>query len=262
MTTTFIQDLKEIYDCRSILRALVLKNLFGRYKNSAVGFAWHFVLPVIMMCVYYVVFNTIRASAVPNFWVYMSSGLFPFTFMISNLNRGPAAITANSGMVKKMYFPRSILVLSEVISDFIVMLIGYVMVFAGMIVIGHDIGLSVIILPLFLVLMAVFVTGYVLFLSSVCVYVRDLQYLINSLSMVFFFITPLYFMMSDVDGIFALIIALNPFAYYVQAFEQILYFGEFPDLNIMLMCVAMPLASIAIGTTVFRRLRRGFAERL
>lgn len=262
MTTTFVQDLKEIYDCRSIFMALVKKNLFGRYKNSFIGFAWHFVLPVIMMCVYYVVFNTIRASAVPDFWVYMSSGLFPFTFMIGSLNRGPSTIISNASMVKKMYFPRSILILSEVASEFIVMLIGYVMVFVGVIIIGYDIGSSVIVLPVFLILMAVFVTGYVLFLSSITVYIRDLQYLINSLSMVFFFITPLYFMMSDVDGILATIITLNPFAYYVQAFEQILYYGIIPEHSIMLMCVVMPLISIVAGIIIFRWLRRGFAERL
>lgn len=262
MSTTFIQDLKEIYDCRSIFRALVIKNLFGRYKNSAIGFAWHFVLPVIMMCVYYVVFNTIRARAVPDFWVYMSSGLFPFTFMIGNLNRGPAAITSNSGMVKKMYFPRSILVFSEVMSELVIMLIGYLMVFAGMFIIGYDMGISLVALPVVLLLMVVFVTGYVLFLSAVTVYLRDLQYLITSLSMVFFFITPLYFMMSDVSGILSDIIAINPFAYYVQACEQILYYGIFPEFDIMIICAIMPLVSIIVGIIVFRRLRRGFAERL
>ena len=262
MSTTFIQDLKEIYDCRSAFRALVVKNLFGRYKNSVLGFAWHFVLPVIMMCVYYVVFNTIRAKAVPDFWVYMSSGLFPFTFMIGNLNRGPAAITSNSGMVKKMYFPRSILILSEVASSFIVMLIGYAIVFAGILLIGYDMGISLIMLPVVLILMVIFVIGYVLFLSAITVYVRDLQYLINSLSMVFFFITPMYFMMSDVDGILATIIALNPFAYYVQALNQIIYFGAFPDGQIMLMCVIMPLISIIVGIMVFRKLKKSFAERL
>ncbi len=259
---TFVQELKEIYDCRSTFRALVIRDLFGRYKNSVIGFAWHFVLPIIMMCVYYVVFNTIRASAVPDFWVYMSSGLFPFTFMISNLNRGPAAITSNSGMVKKMYFPRSILILSEVASSFIVMLIGYVMVFVGMLLIGYDLGPSLLYLPIVLLLMTVFVTGYVLFLSAVTVYIRDLQYLINSLSMVFFFMTPLYFMMSDVSGILANLIALNPFAYYVQAYQQILYFGTIPDFHIMMMCALMPVISLVIGIVVFRRLRRGFAERL
>jgi ABC-2 type transport system permease protein len=142
------------------------------------------------------------------------------------------------------------------------MLIGYVMVFVGMLLIGYDLGPSLLYLPIVLLLMTVFVTGYVLFLSAVTVYIRDLQYLINSLSMVFFFMTPLYFMMSDVSGILANLIALNPFAYYVQAYQQILYFGTIPDFHIMMMCALMPVISLVIGIVVFRRLRRGFAERL
>ena len=226
------------------------------------GFAWHFVIPIIMMIVYYVVFNTIRPNSIPEYWVYLSSGLFPFTFMMENLNRGPGAITSNSGMVKKMYFPRIILILSEVISSFIVMIIGYTMVLIGILAIGHDIGVQIIVLPVILVLMTVFVTGYVLLLSSITVYFRDIQYLINSLSMVFYFITPMYFTMNDVSGLFVNIIAINPFAYYVQAYHQILYYNEFPDITTLSVCALLPLVSITVGLIVFHYLKRGFAERL
>ena len=136
------------------------------------------------------------------------------------------------------------------------------MIFAGMIIINYSFGESVIVLPVVLIMMVVFVTGYVLFLSSITVYFRDLQYLINSLSMVFYFMTPLYFMMSDVSGILADFIALNPFAYYVQAYQQILYYGIFPEVDIMLMCAIMSVISIIIGIVVFRKLRHGFAERI
>ena len=262
MSTTIKQDLKELYDCRSILRALVVKNLFGRYKNSIMGFAWHFIMPMVLMCVYYIVFNTIRAKAIPDFWVYMSCGIFPFIFMINNLKKGPAAITSNSGMVKKMYFPRSILVFSEVIYSFIVMLIGYLLVITAIIITGYKIELSLIVLPFILLLMLIFVTGYVLMLSSINVYIRDLQYLINSISMVFYFITPLDFSTDDVSGILSYVIAANPFAYYIRACQQIVYYGVFPSLDIVIVCAILPLVTMVMGAIIFRKLRRGFAERL
>lgn len=262
MSATLIQDLREIYDSRSTLRALVLKELFGRYKNSALGFAWHFAIPLIMMCVYYVVFNTIRPNHIPEFWVFLSSGLFAFTFMVGNLNRGPAAITSNAGLVKKMYFPRSILVLAEVVSSFIIMLIGYGIVFAGILIIGFDIGASIVALPLVFLSMVIFVVGYVLLLSSITVYIRDLHYLINSLSMVLFFITPMYFSMDDISGVLTYIVAINPFSYYVEAYHQIIYYGVFPDTTIILVCTVVPIVMFIVGLLVFRKLRRGFAERL
>lgn len=215
MYATVRNSLKEYREYRGILYSMIKKNLFGRFDNPVFSFLWHFVLPIVIMGVYYLVFNTIRVNSVPDFWVYMSSGLFPFTFMMDNLNRGPDAVKSNSEIMNKMYFPKSMVVTAEIISSFIVMLIGYVIIFAGMLMIGHEIGVPVVMLPVVLILMAVFVTGYVLFLSAINVYFNDIKYLINSLSIVFYFITPLYFVMSDVSGIFEYVIWANPFAYYV-----------------------------------------------
>ena len=215
MHATIRNSLKEYREYRGILYSMIKKNLFGRFDNPFLSFAWHFILPITIMGVYYLVFNTIRVGLVPEFWVYMSSGLFPFIFMMDNLNRGPDAVTSNSEIMNKMYFPKSMVVTSQIISSFIVMIIGYVIVIIGMLAIGHEIGLPAIMLPVILILMTIFVTGYVLFLSAVNVYFNDLKYFVNSLSIVFYLITPLYFTMDSVKGIFEYVMMINPFAYYV-----------------------------------------------
>jgi len=262
MNMTVRNALKEYYEYRGILGALVKKNLFGRFDNPILSFIWHFILPITIMGVYYLVFNTIRVGSVPEFWVYMSSGLFPFIFMMDNLNRGPDAVTSNSEIMNRMYFPKSMVVTALIISSFIVMIIGYVIVIIGMLMIGHDIGLPIIMLPVILILMAVFVTGYVLFLSAINVYFNDIKYLVNSLSIVFYLITPLYFTMEDVKGIFEYVIAINPFAYYVRVYEQILYYNMFPDAMLVIACAIMPVISIAIGAFTFHKLRNRFITRL
>ncbi len=215
MYATARKTLKEYYEYRGILKSLIKKNLFGRYNNPLISFSWHFVLPFMIMGTYYLVFNTIRVGSVPEFWVYMSSGLFPFIFMMDNLNRSPGIVIANSEIMKKTYFPRSMLAVSEIISSFIIMLIGYIFVIVGMIVIGYEINSSIIALPLIILPMGIFVLGYVLFLSSINVFLNDIKYLVNTLSIVFYFITPLFFTMNDVSGILYNVIAINPFAYYV-----------------------------------------------
>ena len=92
--------LHELYGSRTVLHSLIYNNLFGRYRNSALGFAWNFVIPLMMICVYYVVFTEIRRSEIPDFIVYVLSAMFPFTFMTQNLTAGAPAVTGNSGMVK------------------------------------------------------------------------------------------------------------------------------------------------------------------
>jgi len=259
----FRDDLREIYESRNVLRSLISKNLFGRYKNSVLGFGWHFIMPVIMLIVYYVVFTQIRVSPIPDFWVYIAAGIFPFSFMISNLTGGAGTILGNSGMVKKMYFPREIIVLAYVISNFIVMVIGYTISLFIIAATGYSLKWeSLLILPIVLILMAVFTIGYVLLFSSMTVYVHDIQYALNSMSMVFFFMTPMYFMADSISGILRNVIWLNPFTYYIEAFHSAVYFGEIPELKILLACTVLSLVSLMLGLIVFRRLKRGFAERL
>ncbi len=255
--------LRELYRSRTILHSLIYNNLFGRYRSSALGFAWNFVIPLIMICVYYAVFTEIRKSEIPDFMVYVLSAMFPFTFMTQNLNAGAAAVTGNSGMVKKMYFPREILVLAQIISSFIIMLIGYTASFILIVATGYALNpVSLLFMPLVLLLELVFATGYTLLFSAANVYCRDVQYILNSISMVFFFMTPMYFLADQATGILSTLIWVNPFTYYVEALHSAVYFGEFPDTAVLLACFLIAFAALAVGYAVFRRLKRGFAERL
>lgn len=256
------KDLREIYESRNILRSLVSKNLFGRYRNSVMGFSWHFFQPILMMLIYYIAFTEIRNNPISDYWVYLSCALFPFSFMLSGLTSGSTTITGNSGMIKKMYFPREILVLSQVVTSFIIMVLGYIVVLSVAILIGHYVSWSMLLIPVFMLLMAVFVTGCVFLFSSVNVYVRDVQYLLGSISMVFMFMTPMYFMADQVSGILGTIIWLNPFTYFVEAFHSMVYFGTIPDVSICAMCLILPIISIVLGYAVFRKLKKGFVERL
>ncbi len=256
-------ELREIWDSRNILRSLVSKNLFGRYRNSALGFAWHFIMPLMMLAVYYVVFTSIRTSNIPDFWVYLAAGIFPFNFMVSNLAGGANAVTGNAGMVKKMYFPREILVLAHVLSSFIIMLLGYISVLAVVVLAGFPLDpVALLLLPVVLILSVLFVTGYVFLFSALNVYVRDVQYILSSLSMIFFFMTPMYFTVDTVSGILSKIIWFNPFTYFIEAYHSLIYSGTIPEIRILVMCVLLPIVSLTVGWLVFRRLRRGFAERL
>ena len=255
--------LNELIESQNILKSLVVKNLFGRYKNSFLGFAWHFIMPIVMMVVYYIVFTTIRSGNLPNYWVFLASGIFPFNFMLSNLIGGSSSIINNGSMIKKMYFPREIIVYSQVVSSFIVLLIGYSIVLSVVIISGYDCNiLSLLFLPIIMITMLFFVTGYSLIFSALSVYVRDIQYILSSLSMVFYFMTPMYFMADTLTGVLSSIVWLNPFTYFIESFHAIVYMGELPETSIIIMCLVLSVVPFVLGHLIFIKLKRGFAERL
>ena len=253
--------IREIYDSRNILKSLIIKSLFGRYKNSVFGFAWHFFNPILMMLVYYIVFTEIRVVSIPNFWIYLASGLFPFNFMLNCMTAGSTCITSNPGMVKKMYIPREILVLAQAISSFIIMLIGYSVIVVAIVLSGNSLSFVLLLMPLLMVIMLVFVIGYMLLFSAIAVYLRDVQYLLNSISMIFFFATPMYFTLDSVGGILETIVMANPFTYYVEFFHQIVYYNSIPSTFVIVVCFLLSIISIMVGLFVFGKLKKGFAEK-
>lgn len=256
-------ELKEIYEYRTIFKSLVWKNLFGRYRNSYLGFIWHFFTPVLMMLVYYIGFTEIRSNNMDSFWVFLASGLFPFTFMMSNIVSGSTYVTGSAGMLQKMYFPREIVVLSHVTSSFIVMLIGYSIVLLITVISGFALNwVCIMVVPVVMILMFMFALGCAFLVSSLTVYLRDLQYLLSSVSMAFFFLTPMYFVASETTGILHTVVWLNPLTYYVESFHQLVYWGIMPEWWVLGVAFALGIVLLIVGWFVFNRLKHGFVERL
>ena len=252
----------ELYSSRNILKALVVQNLFGRYKNTIIGFGWHFIMPIVTMFVYYVVFTQVHFNPIPDFWVYLASALFPFYFMVNNLIGGSSCLIRSSGMIKKMYFPREILIFAQVISSFIVTIIGFAVIMVALILTGYNIGIASLFIPFLFIIMFIFVIGIVLIVSSITVYIKDIQYVLASLSPMFFFITPMYFSTLGIDGLLYYVVWLNPFSYYVECFHDVIYYGDFPDTSIIIITLGLGLTTLIFGLLIFNKLKVGFAERL
>jgi len=256
-------SLKEVYKNRNILYSMIVRNFKGKYKNSYLGFAWHFVTPLIMIILFYVVYTGIMQRNIDNYWVYLSVGMFPFSFFQHNMGSGSGCIVSNAGMIKKMYFPREMIVLSQVISTFITLIIAYSAIIVLMFLSGYPFnGLALLLLPILLILSAIFAIGYVLVLSAITVYVRDVQYFIEATARVIFWITPVFYLAEDINGLLNDIIWYNPFTYYIVTYHDILYYHQVPDLFQFGVCCILSVSALIIGLIVFNKLKGRFAEEL
>jgi ABC-2 type transport system permease protein len=263
MINAEMDNFKEIISNRNILRSLVHRNLFGVYRNSALGFGWHFVIPLLMLAIYYLVFSQIRANYIDSFWIYLATGLFPFNFMMTNLTKGANCIVSDAGIVKKIYFPREILVLAEIITSLIIFFIAYAVTLIAMLAVGYEFHLqSLIYVPLAIILMTIFSTGCVLLFSSLTVYAHDVQIFISTINILFMFMTPMYFMIDEVSGLFRTAVLCNPFTYFVEMFHDTLYRGITPEPSSIILCTLISLIFFVIGWASFNKLKHGFAERL
>ncbi len=243
--------------------SLVRKSLFGKYKNSALGFLWNFITPAISILLFYIVFESFMGRNIPHYWAYLCVGMFPFTFMNTNLIGGASNITSNGGMIKKMYFPREILPLSQVAYTLIVFLIAYSIVAVLMLITDFPLsskGLPA--LPIIILTMFAFSFGTILLTSAISVYSRDFEYLITALARILFWVTPIFYTTDSLTGILSTIVWLNPLTYYVEGLRDIIYIGIMPETELLIICTVASAMMLAIGAYVFEKLKDGFAERI
>ncbi len=253
------QSMRDVYENRVILLALIRRNTAGRYKSTFVGFGWHLLMPILMIIVLYIAFNSIRARPIEDYWVYLSSGIFPVMF-ISSCLRG-RAIQSNAKYITKMNFPREIVVLASVITEFLSVVFAYVFIIMIILLSGQHVnwwGMAMI--PIELTLMLIFGIGCSYLVSTVTVFVKDVGYIMSVCMRLVFWITPTFFLISEASGLLGHIVWFNPFTYYIETFHQILYYGVFPDSSLVIVSIALAVAFYFIGEMVFNRYRNRFPE--
>jgi len=156
--TRLIQSAHDIHANKTILLALIRRNTAGRYKSSYVGFIWHLLLPVLMIVVLTITFTYIRPRAMEDFWIYLSAGIFPVSF-ISSCLRG-RAIISNANYITKMKIPREIIVIASVITEFLGVVFAYVAIIIVILMSGQYVNwYGMAMLPVEMLLMFIFSLG-------------------------------------------------------------------------------------------------------
>ena len=189
-----MKHLREIYDYRQMIFSLVRKELRGRYKGSALGFLWTFINPLLQLCVYTFVFSIVMPNNIDKFYLYLFVGLIPWLFFSGSLTGGAASIINQKDMVKKIYFPREVMPIAYVTSNFVNMLLCFVVIFAVVIVSGVGINLiAICYLPIIMIVEYIMCLGGAMLTSALTVYFRDLEYILGIVTMAWMYFTPVVY---------------------------------------------------------------------
>ena len=255
--------LKDLYEYREMLRNLVIRDLRGRYKNSALGFLWTFLNPLFQLIIYTFVFSVIMPMAIDKYYIHLFVALVPWIFFSSCMTGGSRVILDQQDMVKKIYFPREILPLSFTTSQFINMILSMCVTFLIVICSGHGINpRAVLCLPIVFVVQYLLCLGIVMICSAITVYLRDMEMILGVVSFAWMYLTPVIYSENYVPERYRALYNLNPMTPIIVAYRKILYYKEVPELSNLLMAGIVGIAGVAIGSVVFKKLQRGFVEEL
>lgn len=250
----------DLYKYREFLKTNVKKDIRGKYKGSFLGVLWSFINPLLSVLVYAIVFSQIMRFDIDNYVIYLITGVLPWTFFTSSINMGMTSILYNASIIKKVYFPRSILPISSVSSCLVNFLISCLVILVFVLFSGIGITIHLLWLPLIALVQYFLCLGIVFFLSAVEIFVRDLEHIINFVLSMAFYVTPILYKAEQVPEKLRLILKLNPMAYIIDAYRDIFYYGIMPDIGSLVLVFLVSIIVMMLGYKVFERLQRGFAE--
>lgn len=224
---------RELLKYRELLANLVRKELKVKYKNSALGFVWSMLNPAMYLAIFYIVFSFFLQQGLPNFVVFLLSGLLAWNLFSTGMSGTTGSIAGNSSLVSKVYFPREVLPLASIGASLVHFFLQFSVLVAALAIFRYSVGFELFLLPAALIVLLVLLVGFGLLLSSLNVYMRDIQHLLELLLLAWFWMTPIIYPVSIVQdklggkalgGISAwAVYLLNPMTPIVLAFQRGLY---------------------------------------
>jgi ABC-type polysaccharide/polyol phosphate export permease len=257
-----IKKIKGIWEFKYLIYNLVLRDLKVKYKGSTLGFLWSLLNPLLMLAVYTVAFKYVMKFKVENFPVFLFSALMPWTFLNSALSMGSVSITENSSLVKKVYFPREVLPLSVVLVNLFHFILTFAVLIPALVFFHIYPGFPFFFLLVLIFFQTLFVLGLTLIFSALNVYYRDIKHFLEVLLQLWFWITPIIWSIELVPEKFRALAYLNPFTPFVIAYRDVILDNRLPSLPVTAAVIALGAVVFVMGTAVFQRKQRRFAEEI
>jgi ABC-2 type transport system permease protein len=224
------QRLREIWLSRELLIYLVRAEIKVKYKNSVLGLVWSMIAPAMTLIIYFIVFQFIAKNGIPHFVIFLFSGLLVWNLFMLGVQTGTGVIVNNAGIVKKVSFPREILALAAVGSASVFFFFQSLVMVLFLVIFHQAPAWNFLpLLVLALVAAMVLASGLAILLSSINVYLRDTQHLIEVVMTAWFWACPIvYSFQSQVADRLSKagltwLYFLNPLTSLVLTFQRTLY---------------------------------------
>jgi len=258
---------------RVLLRELVVTDFKLRYQGSVLGYAWSLLKPLFLFAIMYVVFGVlVRLGTIEHYAVYLLLGIVLWTFFSEATNQGMNSILARGDIIRKINFPKYIIVISTTISALVNLTLNLVIVAVLMAFNGVDLHISALLLPLYIIELYVFALGLSLFLSALNIKYRDTGHIWEIIMQAAFYATPIIYPLAVViekSQIAAQVLMLNPVAQVIQDARHALITEEtitpgqlFSNPLFVLIPFVIVITTFIVGAVYFKKNSRFFAENI
>lgn len=236
-----------------LLSQLVSREFNKKYKRSVLGVVWSFLNPLLTMFVQYIVFSKLFKSNIPNYPVYLLTGIVFMQFFTNAVSLGMSSITGNAALIKKVYMPKYVYPLSRIISALINFLISLIPLLLVILVTGTTLRFSLLLLVFDILCLLGFVTGMVMLATTAMTFFQDTQFIWGVLSMMWMYLTPVFYPETIIPEKILTFYHANPMYQYITFARICILDGVSPEPMAYLWCVLSSVTVLILGLWSFKK---------
>lgn len=238
---------------RFLIKQLVSRDFKAKYKRSILGVFWSFLNPLLTMIVQYIVFSNLFRFDIPYYPVYLLSGIIVFNYFSEACGMALTSIIGNATLITKVYVPKYIYPLTRILSSLVNLLISMIPLIIVTMLSGLHPTKAYLLIPLMLVCLAMFCLGLGMLLSAAMVFFRDIQFLWGVLTMIWMYLTPIFYPESILPEQVVWVLKINPLYYFINFLRSCVIDGVSPEPVIYVQCFLISLCVLAVGAWVFKK---------
>ncbi|BDZ77053.1 ABC transporter permease [Claveliimonas bilis] len=244
----YIQNFKKY---KPLLNELIARDIKTKYRRSLLGVLWTILNPLLMMVVLSVVFSNLFRFDIEYFPVYLLSGQLIFNFFSESTTNAMSAIIANGPLIRKIYVPKYMFVLSRIFSSAINLLASFTALICVMLVMRVRLHYTVLLSAIPLTLIVLFSLGAGMILAALTVKFRDVMHLYSVFTTALMYLTPVIYPMSILPSWLEKVVLLNPITNILMMFREFMIYGTLPSLFSVFIGFVEVIIILILGIYIF-----------
>jgi lipopolysaccharide transport system permease protein len=254
-------SLKDIWAYRELLFFLTWRDVKVRYKQTALGAAWAILQPLFMMIIFTIFFGRLAgvASAGIPYPLFALAGLVPWTFFANAITASGNSLVGSANLITKVYFPRLIVPAAAMLAGLVDFLLAFMMLVLMMVYYRVTVTVQILMLPVLILLTALFSLGVGTWMSALNVKYRDVRFALPFLIQLWLFVSSVILPSTSIPQKWRWLLMLNPMSGIIEGYRAAL-FGlpfDWPALGI---ASALTIVVLLYAIYAFGRVERSFAD--
>lgn len=255
-------DLGAVWRYRELLGVLVMRDLQVLYKQALLGAGWAILQPVFAVIIFSIIFGYIvkmPSEGVP-YPLFAFAGVLPWTYFAEAVRRSGTGLVTDAELVRKVYFPRLIMPLANVISPLVDFCIAFVVLLIVMAFFGIAPSWKMLVIPPLMLIAALLALSIGLWLAPINVRFRDIKHTLPFIIQIWMYASPIVYPLSMVPQEWQALYSLNPMVGVIEGFRWAVFDRGEPNFTALAMSGAIIVLLLAGGLVFFRRMERTFAD--